>query len=215
MIRAVFFDFDGTISDAKKLTHETMFQVLKDQGYKFDEKKFKKLMGVKTKDILTGLNIHANSKKINRIFYRKVIKGAKNGELRLCVSVEPLKELKKDKIKLIVISNSHSSFIKASAKSLGIRKIFKKIYGAEKFNTKDEMLEKLFKKMKIRPVEAMYVGDRFSDVDYAREAGCYAVGIHNDCAWSTKAAILKERPDFLIKDFSDLRRIVEKLNRVN
>ena len=77
------------------------------------------------------------------------------------------------------------------------------------------MLEKIFEKMKIRPVEAIYIGDRFSDVDYAREAGCYAVAIHNDCSWSTKSAILKEKPDFIIKDFKDLKRIVEKLNKIN
>jgi FMN phosphatase YigB (HAD superfamily) len=214
MIKVLLFDLDGTISDARRLTHEEMYKVLKERGHNFDKKKFEELMGSKTKDILEGLNIKENPKKINRIFYRRVIKGAKEGKLKLCVSVEPLKELKKERIKLIVISNSHSSFIKASAKALGIKKLFKKIYGAEKFNTKDEMLEKIFKKMKVRPVEAMYIGDRFSDVDYAREAGCYAVAIHNKCAWSTKIEVLKEKPDFLIKNFSDLKRIVEKLNSI-
>ncbi len=215
MIKTLLFDFDGTISDARKLTFETMYSVLKELGYKFEDKKFKQLMGVKTKDILKGLNIHADSKKINKVFYRRVIKGAKQEKLSLCVSVEPLKELKKERIKLMIISNSHSSFIKASVKALGIKKLFNKIYGAEKFTTKDKLLEELFKKMKIRPVEAMYIGDRFSDVDYAREAGCYAVAIHNQCAWSTKATIMKEKPDFIIKDFKDLKRIVEKLNKVN
>lgn len=215
MIKALLFDFDGTISDARKLTFEAMHSVLKERGYKFSDEKFKKVMGSKTAEILRSLNIKENPKKINKIFYRRVIKGAKQGKLSLCVSVEPLKELKKEKIKIIVISNSHSSFIKASVKALKLKKLFKKIYGAEQFQTKDEMLEKIFKKMKIRPVEAIYIGDRFSDVDYAREAGCYAVAIHNECSWSTKAAILKEKPDFIIKDFKDLKRIVEKLNRIN
>ncbi|MBC8495621.1 HAD family hydrolase [archaeon] len=215
MIRALLFDFDGTISDARKLTHETMYQILKERGYNFDEKKFKKLMGVKTREILKGLNINGSSEKINKVFYRRVIRGAKEGKLSLCVSIEPLKELKKEKIKLIVVSNSHSSFIKASVKALKIKKLFHETHGAETFTTKDKLLEKLFKKMKIRPVEAMYIGDRFSDVKYAREAGCYAVAIHNKCAWSTKAEVLKEKPDFLIKDFSDLKRIVDKLNSVN
>lgn len=215
MIKAVLFDFDGTISDARKLTFETMYSVLIEKGYDFEKKKFEHLMGVKTADILKGLDIHVDYKKINKVFYRRVIRGAKEGKLNLCVSIEPLKELKKEKIKLIVISNSHTRFVKASARALKIKKLFKKIYGSESFNTKDEMLEKLFKKMKIRPVEAIYVGDRFSDVDYAREAGCYAVAIHNQCSWSTKAAILKEKPDFIIKDFKDLKRIVEKLNKIN
>jgi phosphoglycolate phosphatase-like HAD superfamily hydrolase len=215
MIKFLLFDFDGTISDARKLTHEEMYKVLTEKGYKFDKKKFEELMGVKTKEILKGLKLHADSKKINKIFYKRVIRGAKEGKLKLCVSVEPLKKLKREKIKLVVISNSHSSFLKASMKALKIKKLFSRIYGAEKFGTKDELLLELFNKYKIRPVEAMYIGDRFSDVDYARKAGCYAVAIHNKCSWSTKAEVLKEKPDFLINDFSDLKRIVDKLNSVN
>ncbi len=214
MIKVILFDFDGTISDARKLCFESFSEVLTEQGCKFDKKKLKKLMGVKTTKILNELGIETNVDKIRKLFYKRTVKGVKEEKIKLCVPIKPLQDLKKEKIKLIVISNSRTFFLKASIKILGIKKLFDKLYGSETFDTKDKKLEELFRKMKIRPVEAMYVGDRFSDIDYAREAGCYAVAIHNKCAWSTKAEIMKEKPDFIIKDFKDLKRIVKEINSI-
>ena len=214
MIKVILFDFDGTISDARKLCFESFSEVLTEQGCKFDRKKLKKLMGVKTTKILNELGVETNVDKIRKLFYKRTVKGVKEEKIKLCVPIKPLQDLKKEKIKLIVISNSRTFFLKASIKILGIKKLFDKLYGSETFDTKDKKLEELFKKMKIRPVEAMYVGDRFSDIDYAREAGCYAVAIHNKCAWSTKAEIMKEKPDFIIKDFEDLKRIVKEINSI-
>ena len=88
--------------------------------------------------------------------------------------------------------------------------LFKEVYGAEKFSSKDKLLEKLFRKFKIKPSEAIYIGDRFSDVEYAREAGCVAVAIHNKCSWSDLKTIKKEKPDYLIGDFRGLKRILKK-----
>ena len=133
-------------------------------------------------------------------------------KLKLCVSIKPLYDLKKY-YKLIAISNSETSFIKESIKELKISKLFKKVYGAEKFSTKDNLIKKLFKKYKIQPHQAVYIGDRFSDIESARKARCLAIAIHNKCSWSDLKTIKKEKPDFIIKDFYDLKKILKKLNR--
>ena len=39
VIKAVFFDFDGTISDAKKIARDSMIQTLDEFGYDYDRKK--------------------------------------------------------------------------------------------------------------------------------------------------------------------------------
>ncbi len=101
--------------------------------------------------------------------------------------------------------------MKASIKKLEIKGLFVKVVGADKFKYKDDALRKLFKKMKIDPQEAVYVGDRFSDVDYARDAGCLAVAIHNKCSWSDMKTIKKEKPDWIIKDFEELEFLVEQV----
>ena len=215
MIKAIFFDFDGTISDAKKITFNSMVKTLDDFGYDFDKNKMLKLLGEKTHIILSKLGISDSGVssrgsvvgKIRKRFYKYFTEAAVAGGIKPCVSLKPLWELKKD-YPLVVVSNSETSFLEASIKKLKLKGLFKGVYGAEKFSTKDEILEKLFRKFKIKPSEAVYVGDRFSDVEYAREAGCVAVAIHNKCAWSSLAAIKKEKPDFIVKDFRELKKIL-------
>ena len=173
---------------------------------------------------------------------------AKDGKIKLCVSVKPLWDLKKD-YPLVIISNADSSFIRTSIKRLGLRGLFDKVYGSDKFSPapkgvlparlasagadklvapkgvpparlasagadkggKDEMMAKLFKKMKLKPGEVVYVGDRFSDIDYARKAGCVAVAIHNKASWSNLKTIKKEKPDYLIKDFYGLKKVINSI----
>ena len=214
MIKALLFDFDGTISDAHGIAFKSLVRTLDDYGYGFDQKKAFKLLGSKMQIIFKGLGLnlgHIDSAR--RRFYKYFKNEAINGGIKLCVSVKPLEKLKKEGYPLIVISNSETHFIKASIKKLGIKGLFNKVYGAEKFKTKDKLLKKIFKKMKITPNEAIYIGDRFSDIEYARGAGCWAVAINNSCAWSDMKTIRKEKPDFIIKDFRGLKKVIEKLNK--
>jgi len=213
MIKAIFFDFDGTVSDAKRISYESMVRVLEDFGYEFDARKLKSLMGIKMHLILKELGIGtAKLKVMHKRFYRYFTKAAVEGGIKPCVSLKPLWKMRKAGMPLIVISNSKTSFLKASIRTLKIKGLFDGVYGAEKFSTKDDMLEKLFRKMKIKASEAMYVGDRFSDVEFAREAGCVAVAIHNKCAWSSMNLIKKEKPDYIIRDFYGLGKVVEGIN---
>lgn len=212
MIKVIFLDFDGTVSDAHRIAYESFVRTLDEFGYEFDKKLLSSLMGQKMKEMVKGLGLNVkNLSSVRRRFYKYFIEAALNGGIKLCVPVKPLWELKKN-YPLIVISNSETSFIKASIKKLGLKGLFKRVYGAEKFSRKDELLEKLFKKFKIKPSEAIYIGDRFSDVDYAREAGCVAVAIHNKCSWSDLKKIKKEKPDYIIKDFRGLRKIINSID---
>ena len=211
VIKAIFFDFDGTISDAHSIAFKSLVRTLDEYGYKFNQNRLLELMGCRMQVILKGLGLnpgHLDS--VRRRFYKHFTKEAMDGGIKLCVSVKPLWDLKK-KYPLIIVSNSETHFLKKSIRKLGLKGLFKKAYGAEKFSHKDEMLEKLFKKMKIKPSEAIYVGDRFTDIEYARDAGCVAVAIHNKCAWSDLKTIKKEKPDYLIKDFYGLKKVVEGL----
>ncbi len=215
MIKAILFDFDGTISDTRNIAFDSISDTLKKEGFKFDNKKLRKLMGAKSKEIFEGLGLEKKYiKKFRKELFIIMKRRVREGGISLCAPVRPLRELSK-KYKMVVISNGRDDFIRLSVKTLKLDGIFDKVYGSNSFKTKDKMIRKVARKYKLKHHEIMYVGDRFSDIDYAREAGCYAVAIHNKCAWSTKAEIMKEKPDFIIKDFEDLKRIVGKLNSVS
>lgn len=214
MIRAIFLDFDGTVSDAKGIAYESMVRTLGEFGYDFDNGKLLRLMGTKMRFILAELGIKSyDLEKVRKRFYKHFTGAALDGEIKPCVPLKPLWDISKD-YPLIIVSNSELSFLKASIKVLKLKGLFKGAYGVERKCSKDEILVRLFKKMKIKPEEAMYIGDRFSDVDFARSCGCVAVAIHNKCAWSTLAQMKKEKPDYIIKDFYDLKKILKKLDKV-
>jgi phosphoglycolate phosphatase-like HAD superfamily hydrolase len=213
MIKYIFFDFDGTISDAKRLAYDKMSETLDEEGAKYSKAKLRKLMGAKTIKILEGLGVKKNNlKKVRKIFYKKFIAGATKKNLKVCVSLKPLYKLKKKGYKLIVLSNARKKYLTTSVKNLEMKDLFDGVYGSKPNKTKDKLLKKLFKKYKIGPKEVIYVGDRFSDIDYAHKAHCHAVAIHNKCAWSTMKEIAAEKPDYIIKDFKDLEKLVRKLN---
>ena len=208
----LFFDFDGTISDAYDISYESLKKTLDDFGYKYEKTKLKKFLGNRMETIFNKLGLdNLKIKKARRRFYGYFKKAALNGGIKLCVPIEPLFELKKKGCKLIIVSNSETSFLKASIRKLKINGLFDKVYGADKFTTKDILLEKLFRKYKIKPSNAFYVGDRFSDVEFARKAGCVAVAIHNKCSWSSLSSIKKEKPDYIIKDFGELERVAGRI----
>jgi len=209
VIKAIFLDFDGTISDAHGIAFKSLVRTLNEFGYEFDESTLLRAMGNKMQVIMKELPGHLDE--VRKRFYKYFTKEAIEGGIKLCVSVKPLWELKKD-YPLIIVSNSETHFLKKSIKKLGLKGLFKKIYGADKFSHKDEMLEKLFKKMKIKPSQAIYVGDRFTDIEYAREAGCIAIAIQNKYAWSSLETIKKEKPDYIIKNFEELKKIIRKIN---
>lgn len=212
MIKAIFLDFDGTVSDAHDIAYESLMKTLDDFGLKYNKKKAYDLLGNKMHIILDKLGIEIkNLQKFRKRYYRYFTKAAIDGGIKPCVSLKPLWELSKE-YPLIVISNSETSFLKASIKKLGIEGMFNKIYGAEKFTKKDKLLKKLFKKMKIKPNEAIYIGDRFSDVNYAKEAGCISIAMYNKCSWSNLKAIKKENPNYIIKDFRELKKSIKELN---
>jgi phosphoglycolate phosphatase-like HAD superfamily hydrolase len=213
-IKAVFFDFDGTISDAKVIILDSFSRTFDELGFEYDNKKLMDLIGVKMEKILVGLGLEEKYvDKVRKKFYRYLIKNVSAGGISPCVSLKPLWKMKDEGFPLFVVSNGKGSFLRASIKELKIGDLFKEVYGADKFGSKDECLRSFFKKMNIHPSEAVYVGDRFSDIEFARKAGCVSVAIHNKCSWSTLKKIKAEKPDYIVRDFYGLRKVLLELNK--
>jgi phosphoglycolate phosphatase-like HAD superfamily hydrolase len=213
-VKYIFFDFDGTVSDAKKLTYETLLDILDSMDFKFSRLKLKKMMGAKMPKILDEVGIDGHLvDKIRKKFYNNLVKKSDLSKLKLCSDVKPLYDLKKEGVRLIVLSNAEKSFVEASIRALGLEGLFYRVYGAHKSLTKDEVMKKLFKKFKINGKDVMYVGDRFSDMDYAHRAEMIAVAIHNDCSWSSLKEMIAEDPDFIIHDFDGLKELYENFDK--
>ncbi len=211
----IFFDFDGTISDACSLTYEVLGNIFDKHEFKYSKKKLHGLMGSKMQIILKDLGIDRRKvNEIRRMFYDSLVEPFYLKKLKLCVSVNPLWDLKKEGYKLIIVSNSEKKFLKASIKQLGLNGLFYRAYGADGFITKDIILRKLLRLYHLRGGKTVFVGDRFSDITFAHRAKMIGVAIHNKCAWSSLKRVLREDPDYIIEDFKGLKKIIEKEKKI-
>lgn len=217
MIKYLFFDLDGTLSDSKESSLRSILKAFERFGYTFDKQHQMKFLGDRLNVVLKDLNIgFFKLFLLKRAFWKYFTNEANEGNIRLCVPIEPLQLLHKH-YPFFIISNSERGFVKSSLNTLGIQKLFDKVYGCDNFSTKEVMMKKLFKKLKVHPREVAYIGDRYSDIDYAHAAGCWAIAIHNKCSWSDLDTVKASKPDFIIRNFSELSSIIKKINasRVN
>lgn len=202
--RVLIFDFDGTIADTKSLYYRAIYNEVKIFGYKYKDVDKVVDLGLSLKNVLKKLGIPFLT---SWFLHKKIMRNIEKyiNEVKKCKDVDSIKGIKTDKI---LVSNSLKEFIMPILKHLKLEKEFKEIYGAEDFTDKAEFIKNYLEENKIRKRDCYYIGDRAVDVKIARKAGCKSVIVSGKCAWDSRKEILKEKPDFIIDDLKDLKKIV-------
>ena len=204
MPKLLIFDFDGTIVNSKAVYYNVMNKYLSDYG--FNRKEIDEAIDV-------GLSVAETLKKLGfspvfRWFLKKKIMRdvlLKVNEIKKCKDVDLIRGVKARKI---LISNSYSEFVISVLKHLKLRNEFDEIYGGENFKDKTEFIKKYLKKNMIGKKDVYYVGDRVSDVLVARKVGCKSIIVAGKCAWDSRKEILKEKPDFVVDDIKNIKKIM-------
>jgi len=207
MIKIIFFDFDGTIANTKNIYYNAIINNLKEKG--FSEKEVLRIINL-------GLNLKSSLDRIGLSFFskwvlnKKIIKDLRSNfkDIDKCKGLTKIKEIKNK----ILVSNSKKSLIIPILINLKIKNYFMEIYGSEDFSEKGKFLIEYIKHKKVLPQECCYVGDRAADVRVAKDIKCKSIIISNKCSWNSKKEIKSERPDFIIKDLSEVRKIISILN---
>lgn len=178
-IRAVGFDFDGTLIMSEEQKAKQMAAVFRE---KFDLKK-----GVeRAYHQLSGRALNREEKVkalVKQLLHRKPTKKELNGvkehfgkhyqqSLRTCPLFQCtniLKELKKQVDFIFLLSLEEGREVKNIVEHCGLAKYFDEILGGPK--PKVENLKHVLKKHKLKQQEVIYVGDAHSDVMSSRKIG--------------------------------------------
>jgi 2-phosphoglycolate phosphatase len=210
-VDAIIFDLDGTLIDSRRDIVNAVNFTLRSLGLR--ERPFNEIVsyvGHGIRDMLRKCLNPDNENSLDKavdIFEEFFLEHALD-ETVLYLHVRDILEHFKEKT-LLIITNRSKKSSELALQNLGILKYFKEIIGGD-----DEAclkpspcpLEKAIARFTIKKERSIIVGDMDIDVLAGREAGIptcavtYGIGKKED--------IVKAKPDYIINDLLDLKRII-------
>lgn len=200
-IKILIFDLDGTLADSKELFVGAIHFYFNKYNYKFTKKRIKKILGPSLQFLFKQLKIKKNAEKIEKEINKYITKQAK--KVKLCDHANSIKKLSK-KYKLFIVTHSARCFVEKFLKNNNLKKYFSEIFCGEDFVGKDKEFNKIFKKYKVRPKNAVYIADKISDVKIARAVGCKII-IVLSCSWDKKY-FSRHKKKFVVKDLKAIEK---------
>jgi phosphoglycolate phosphatase len=203
----LIFDFDGVIADSIDLIREIYNEIHKKYNLPY-AKSNKDVTELFYKNVFVSLSkkglspveicgffMDMHTKTLQRSHKMKPFPGI----------IDEINELKKQKHKLCIISSNHIKVIKPFLKKYKIDNVFKIIMGAEENASKVEKIKHVIKKIGARKGNTYYIGDTVGDIVEGEHAGVKTAAT---CwGYHTKAALEKQKPNFLIEEVDELHQI--------
>lgn len=175
MIKAVIFDIDGVLIDSFERNFRLFRDLIKDVRHKktLTRKEYKTFFHLTAEDTLKASTGIANKKEINRLMenlrgYRHTV------PLKIIPnSVQIIKQLA-DKYKLALVTSRIKSGVWDYLQASNTTGFFKVIVHFGHYKNPKPHPEPLLvacKRLKIKPAEAVYIGDTKADIQSAKAAG--------------------------------------------
>lgn len=198
----IIFDFDGVLVKSKSLYLKAICLVFRRKGYNTPKNEIAYALGNRIEKLLSMIGVNKGVKRIRKEMNDYVIKRA--GSLKPCPFISEVNKIPCIKI---VVSNSVKRYMVPFIRRYKLN--FREIIGPE-LSSKEEIFRKLFRKYKIRPSEAYYVGDRAADALIARKVGCRSIIISNKYSWDSRKKILEKNPDAVVSNLKELALLLQQ-----
>ncbi|MDD4290124.1 MAG: HAD family phosphatase [Patescibacteria group bacterium] len=190
-LKAIIWDFDGTIADTQKMHAKTEVQTLKKYGIKISEHEItQRFAGVKLSVIFKTLfdenNITTGYLESRKIKWKMVDKIISKTAPKFMPGVKKLfRECKKQNIIMAIASSSIKSYLDRAINKMGIQKLFEVVVSGNDVRLgkpNPEIFIKTMKLLKISNKECIVIEDGNAGVIAAQKAKikCIAVGDHID-----------------------------------
>ena len=205
MIKAVIFDFDGTIAD----TLEEVIKILHEMAYKeFGKQKIEHFRGLTFHEMLNELGIPFYKIPYFVKFGREKL-AKKILEIRLHKHAKKLFENLENRGYLTgIISSNSEANVRKFLKKNGVKEFDFIECGSTLFG-KYFLLKRAIKRFGYSNDAVIYVGDEVRDIEAAHKAGIKIISV----SWGFNNAKLLKRykPDFIANNCDDVLRVLEKL----
>ena len=206
--KLVIFDLDGTLVDAYQAIIKSVNFTLKAFGYREALPfRIRKSVGWGDRRLLAAF---IDEKDIEKalVVYRSHHRVSLKGHTRLLPFAQGLLNyLAHNGFKMAIASNRPTEFTHIILNHLKLKKYFDYVLCADKLpqgKPHPEILQRIIKKIAVRPSQVIYVGDMALDVRTAHNAGVKPIAVCGGS--STLAEIKKARPFKLIKSLAFLKK---------
>jgi phosphoglycolate phosphatase len=205
-IKLVVFDLDGTLIDAYQAIAASFNHTMRRLKYSCQaDKVVRRAVGfgdenllrpfVKKSDLKKALKIYRQHHKISLVQYSRLFPKVK----------ELLRYLRMKGYKLAVASNRPTLFSRILLRHLKLTGYFDYVLCADKLKNRKphpEILNRIMRKLSVKPKEAVYVGDMTVDAEAGRRAKVITVMVTTGS--STKKELKNEKPSYIIPKVWDL-----------
>jgi len=223
-IKAVIFDLDGTIVDFNidfKAARTEVVRLLTQQNLPSSLlsvkesvfvtlKKAKKHMKENDKDEQEFVKLKEN---VIAVVERYEAKAARETNL-ISGILETLKTLKKTKLKIALFTANGEKSTNHILRRFRLRQFFDTIITRESVlavKPDPAHLEAALKALKVKPEEALVVGDSVRDIECARQLKVLAVGVTT--GFSSIEELTRAGADYIASSSTDIPSLVQQLNR--
>lgn len=170
----ILFDFDGTLVDSMELCVRELQETFQDMGLPVPNRAMlEKCNGPTHEEAaqLLGIPLHLSED------YARIRNGYQMALMTTCQKIYPgvvdLLKLLSACANLCIVSNGRQEYIDRSIDHWGIRHYFAKALGGRPGVVKAQLIAELIQEY--RPLRAVMVGDRLTDIHAGRENGLYTI----------------------------------------
>jgi len=211
MIKALIFDFDGTLANTLPFTFSKIIELAKKLKVKdFKEKEIiEKIRSLSPQELFSQFSVSWlkmpliiwEVKKAQKDLYSKINK------IKIFLGIKKLlKELKKKEIKLYIYSSNLKKNIVKFLEKEKISQYFENIYVGGNLLGKDKDLINILKKEGLKADEVYYVADEIRDVLACQKAKIKMIGV----SWGLagERGLKKTKVDYLVKKPEEILELI-------
>ncbi len=214
MIKAVFFDLDGTLINTNPLIvrsfQETFLTYFPDRV--FSDEEIHSCIGPTLEQTFSKYNESAMAEMVNT--YREINKGYHDEMVEIYPGItEMLHNLREMGLKLAIVTSKKRDMALRGAKLMKIYDYFDLVISADevtRHKPEPEAIEMALSYFNLDKSEVMMVGDNSHDILCAKNADVLGVGV----SWALRGAnyLQSFNPDYMLEEANDLVQIINDLN---
>lgn len=205
MIKAVIFDFDGTIADSFDVAFEVGMQLLQENGYD---------VSITKEDIRhSTLGTLRHRYNISMLKVLRILPRARNMVAARADELQPfsgitqvVRELNTS-YKIAVVSSS-GSMVEAFLRKHRIK--CERVVTGVPLTGKARRLRGTARSLNVHPSEAVYIGDEVRDIEAARSAGMRVIAV--TWGFNDEKLLAQHAPDAIARQPSDIPVLIRKVS---